>query len=127
MFGLTYVRSEQYEAAQAACQRGNFSLALELAFEALDIVPDDVDWNLVAGRSLVNLQRFDDALPYLDKVTHLDWGHGLASAWAWLHTAEAHAGQARLREAHNALQNIRACETSTNVMRRAEGLQQRIG
>ncbi len=88
--------------AQAYYGAGNFRRCRELAVQALDARPDDVDLLRLAGRSSAELDLVEDAASYLRKLVEL----APDDAEAWRDLGEAYAEQGSLSEAVEAFRQL---------------------
>lgn len=78
-FGPHHLMEFRHELAKAYFQNGQYQQALEASSKGLEVIPNHPDLNLIATKSLVEMARKEDAVPflrrYLEVMRYADEDH----------------------------------------------------
>jgi len=75
--------------------------------------------NLAVGRSLVDLQRFEEGIPYLEKAIDQDANRTWVYAWAQLYLGNSYLAQGNYQRAGQVWTLARDCDATRNATRNA--------
>ena len=75
--------------------------------------------NLAVGRALVDLERFDESLLYLETAVRMDPDQSWIYAWAKVYLGAGHYRMGRMDEARTVLIQARDCAATRNATRNA--------
>lgn len=95
----------------------------EVVTEGKALLADDANTaqvNLAVGRSLVDLERFSEALPFLQQAVALDPDQTWVFAWAQVYLGAAHLQSGDDDAARQAWRLARDCHATRNATRNAE-------
>ncbi len=102
-------------------QQGDFEEVVTQGKALLAMDDETAQVNLAVGRSLVHLEKYDAAFPYLTRAVQMDPHQTWIYAWAQVYLGISHFKTGNEDRARQAWISARDCQATRNATRNAEG------
>lgn len=96
-------------------QEGRFAEVVRQGTDLLDAGTKTAQVNLAVGRGLADLERWQEAVPFLERAAAGDGAHTWVYAWAQVYLGGAHARLGELDQARAAFLRGRDCRATRNA------------